>query len=110
MNEPTKEQVEKFWEWCGFTKGNGSGYYYPNKQVVDGAIWDSKLPKLDLNNIFKYAMPRFWVVDIKLIDAIFWSVFVSYPAPPKGEVKSGKALVEKDLALALFWAIWEVIK
>jgi hypothetical protein len=73
------------------------------------AFLSDKLP-IDLNNLFKYAVPRFWICDIGLLDGVIWSVKVSIPdIHGIGKHGNGKATDEK-LELALFWAIYEVIK
>uniref|UniRef100_A0A6M3JNV7 Uncharacterized protein n=1 Tax=viral metagenome TaxID=1070528 RepID=A0A6M3JNV7_9ZZZZ len=72
--KPTNEQIKEFWEWCGFKVALGKLYWYPDKEFSPAR----RLPSVDLNNLFKYAVPK-----------------LNMPVIP---------------ALALFWAIWEVIK
>ena len=86
--QPTEVQIKELWEWCGFeqntTYGEGQFYNYP-----DGG--SSRLPELDLNDLFKYAMVQ---LDQAQYYKALKSIFVK----------------QDDPALALFWAIWQVIK
>lgn len=111
--QPTQKQIKKFWEWCGFARlpeGN-RGYHY--EQTVKTMNWlppyeteiyasISFLPAIDLNNLFKYAVPKLsagcllWYGENKGYGAVI--------NLPHRESESD------DPALALFWAIWEVIK
>ena len=96
--KPTKEQEKEFWEWCGFTRnkqniGRGSEYLwnYPDAQL-------GTLPSIDLNNLFKYAVLP--LVDKKL--GTYWKITaIWYESLMKHN---------EDPALALFWAIWKLIK
>lgn len=105
MKEPTQEEIKGFWEWCGFTELH-TGKEWNN------LFWESPSkdwcypvpPAIDLNNLFKYAVPALnkkldrhidlyqsvhgWVCDIGLGDL---------------EVE------DNDPAIALFWAIWGMI-
>lgn len=98
MTEPTKEQIKEFWEWCGFTRLEYLDRLWYQRLEVSLPL---ALP-IDLNNLFKYAVPKIWVCDIKLEEGIFWCVKVAHP-----ELGEGKANNE-DFALALFWALWQV--
>ena len=54
MKEPTDAQVKEFWGKCGFAFHDGSGWmygWYQEDKLVGQDI------KLDLNNLFKYAVP-----------------------------------------------------
>jgi len=106
MKEPTQEQVKELWEWCGFRLADGSGYLLAECPIEYPLGFH--LPIIDLNNLFKYAVPK---------DA---DVQVSTGRGLAGEINrwvvaigiSGKwyRAEDKDAALALFWAIYEVIK
>jgi len=80
---------------------------YGDAQVVedDGHIATKFLP-IDLNNLFKYAVPKLTEAgrDIDLANTSKgWACCVIDDM--------GEACVEyDDPALALFWAIWEMIK
>ncbi len=48
MIEPSKEQQEEFWEWCGFHKREPEislDWWQP-----DGYYWGSSLSPIDLNS------------------------------------------------------------
>ena len=126
MNKPTNEQKKEFWEKIGFKWGkvdyvsglsselNGTYETWvsplasngdkskplDNQEVMEG------LPDIDLNNLFKYAVPKlpFLRMDYQPITEEFFFETMK-PNDPNLKVGNGK-----DPALALFWAIWEVIK
>lgn len=93
MDKPTEAQVKEFWEWYG------RHIYWTRKQG-----W-SAFPPIDPTNLLRWAVPK-----------------VKYCSLTKPEHKSYKGMwlcevrVEgdsahsenKDPALALFWALWEV--
>ena len=57
MTEQNKEKLKRFWEWCGFEdifEGDTGAYYWRAPNGDAGA----DLPPTDLNNLFKYAVPR----------------------------------------------------
>jgi len=92
--QPTQEQIERFWEWCGATRYDlwsfkGQGFKFPNGDK------HSNMPLVDLNNLFKYAMPTIYEHNLWLelektgITNLFWCVDI-------------------NPAIELFWAIWEV--
>jgi len=127
-NKPTQEQIREFWEWCGFYQEDGQSdmdgapykvWKYPDSSLYDYGYGDCPKVLTDLNNLFKYAVPRacnYSKDDNMLIikgqgkdtnsepddDGEWWEVEI--------EGCAGKYKAEaKDPALALFWAIWEVI-
>lgn len=51
MSEPTKEQQRKLWEKCGVVKIK-RGWKFPN-----GDVLIDQDPVIDLNNLFKWAVP-----------------------------------------------------
>jgi hypothetical protein len=62
---PTKEQEKRFWEWCGFTENLGGVWRYAEFKTTN-YWWVAptgrkylELPQPDLNNLFKYAVPRY---------------------------------------------------
>ncbi len=109
--KPTDEQVKEFWtlladEIEDFESGHR--HYRFNGAWCEEA-WG--IPIIDLNNLFKYAVPKLykdkeWLYSIKF----------TYNYPNGGvtcEITTEKYLYMgqgKDPALALFWAIHEVIK
>ena len=119
MNKPTQEQIKEFWEWCGCTltyemplEGDTPTYYGLNPQGQIAYL------RLDLNNLFKYAVPK--LPFEKIHDQIF---FIHYATDEwrcqlgdywgDDERRQTDILVIEDAetpALALFWAIYKVIK
>ena len=108
MKVPTEKQIKRFWEWCGFNFAGDEGYVgFPNGTLHP--IGDT--PPVDLNNLFKYAVPKLmktnqWVgmISTQMSKGTQYT-FVVY--------KSGDIIGDSDNtdpALALFWAIWKVIK
>jgi len=95
MKRPTSEQIKEFWKWCGFKKvkhGKWQGWEWPDLGAT------SELPPIDLDNLFEHAVPKldsFSLGERRYI-LLKWIE----------DVVSNKS----DPALALFWAIWEVIK
>mgnify|MGYP001568633520 CR=1 FL=1 len=126
MKEPTQEQIKEFWAWCGFklkSIGIKKEPYYvlyrPNGEQFSywiGGFPDARLPigelypDVDLNNLLEYAVLNLygaWAIRmIHYVDTDIWHVELTYGTLRNGEIKKE----DKDPALALFWAIWEVIK
>jgi len=101
MTEPTKDQIKQLWEWCGFRQSNIRGvWWYP----AGGATREG-LPSIDLNNLFKYAVPKVTSIELKTwacephaSQATIWFDGETYSAAREAP------------ALALFWAIWQVME
>jgi len=57
--KPTPAEIREFWEWCGLEhkRQDGIDYWYSAdaKPLLNGY---DKSPELDLNNLFKYAVPK----------------------------------------------------
>jgi len=111
MDKPTYKQLEEFWEWCGFRKVEPKyckvcKRQEPSYWLKEGIGKRLDEPDLDLNNLFRYAVPNLVGINIErnysVEDSPLWSVDVC--AGSKWE-----QVCNADLALALFWAIWEVI-
>ena len=102
MNKPTEAQIKEFWEGIGWDNLKDSGIikWINNKGKVS---FVEKPPPIDLNNLFKYAIPR--------LDS--WAMF-KQPDGVLVEVSAGKVhearIVHNDPVLALFWAIYAVVK
>ncbi len=99
MNEPTEAQIKEFWEWCGLIKIK-RGWKFPNGD----ALIDCGNPPIDLNNLFRYAVPK---LDKYRLE-VDWSKIERHFAYAEIGEKSG-TVWNDDPALALFWAIWAVI-
>jgi len=108
---PTEDQVRELWEWCGWKKDIDSGIYYYKSKVKwippdskDADDFLTKPPPIDLTSLFEYAVPKL-NGRYKLEGtggyhfATVWKDVIAYV-----EVR------DTDPALALFWAIWEVIR
>ena len=116
MKEPTQEQIKKFWVWCGFRvvksgTGKSLGYIYDIPVIDQRETWvysnadeQEDPPEIDLNNLFKYAVPKIKQYNLTVFpdDVWAWHIVSEY----------GNVIFESlhtDPALALFWAIWEVM-
>ena len=122
--EPTQKQQKEFWEWCGFkevtvrarafeiVRGKKHSWetkeqrwlrpncefenkLYPSYHGVPFVDWE--LPPIDLNNLFTYAVPKLKMERDSLITFLWEWV--------KDMISN-----DKDPALALFWALWAVMK
>ena len=68
MSEVNQEELKEFWEWCGFERYRYQGnertlmrWKYP-----DGSR-NYVTPNLDLNNLFKWAVPKLRPEVIRLV-------------------------------------------
>ncbi len=97
--QPTEAQLKELWEWCGLKQKCS-----PQNDMFHRGIWTDAIewrqfdtPEIDLNNLFKYAVPKLkqeyrnWKNVLRI-----W-------------IDSSVGDCEKD-ALALFWAIWSLIE
>ena len=99
------KELQEFWEWCGgeFTTKTQSAMRMP-----DGSIFHV-CPPIDLNNLFKYAVPKLhkkglfleMVVDKRFCRAV---ALTELGVKPKREYVGE----DKDPAQALYKAIQEV--
>ncbi len=126
MNEPTEAQIREFWEGCGFREKadwKRKGFHYeatvkcpnripPNPSSVDEEYGITHLPRIDLNNLFKYAVPKLQEMDYAtlLCDSQGELPYHAeiYLYGDKGE-SIFKRAVNDDPALAVFWAIKETL-
>ena len=103
MGEPTREQIKKFAEWCGFTDIG----VFVGRPGWDGVSHDGefKVIDIDLNNLFKYAVPSTILTLIRAYgvreDEVIKEFF--------GRWLKWYEIVD-DFGLALFWSIWEIIR
>lgn len=116
--KPTQEQIKKFWEWCGFKYKPDELCGDPRSPHVkhaygwrapDDIKWQSEAPRVDLNNLFKYAVPK---LQKQTLDVTLYLDCLSCPEAIIYRDNDSKEWItrDEDPALALFWAIWEVIK
>ncbi len=100
--EPTLEQIREFWEWCGLEVKSvfASVHFWGTDKDGDGCLL-----LLDLNNLFLWAVPKFkqdYGGDVLYRLLEHWAV----------ELSLGSVFLpnEHEIALALFWALWAVMK
>ncbi len=126
MNKPTENEIKRFWEGYGFKKqtledlpvhfrheGN-LGWRYPFNSLGVADV-RKNLPDIDLNNLFKYAVPKLGINDEVIIRWSPVSGHRDYMAEvmlwrESGEHKHHCWTISEDPALALFWAIYKVIE
>jgi len=114
--QPTQKQLKKFWEWCGLVEQESGSWYtdcFPAEYV------DCQVPSLDLNNLFKYAVPKLEYAEVNYgccqsfedeDGKVISRDFTFEAAVSIGAFEEHNATCEnKDPALALFWAIWKLI-
>ena len=110
MTEPTKEQLKEFWEWCGLThKRNKDGtliwYDLGGHFIAFGYIL------LDLNNLFKYAVPKIsdkWQVSISIKLPNFY--LVTLDEVSESLTRRQIFVLTNNPVQSLFEAVWEAIK
>jgi len=110
--QPTRRQLKKFWEWCG-VRYEPTGDWI--KVILPDGGWCRVLlkswaiePPLDLNNLFKYAVPKVRYVGLTKPDGKdVYSVGVRNGPGIVGYEKYSFDM--SDPALALFWAIEKLI-
>ncbi len=105
--EPTEEQIREFWEWCGFVHGSWQGWFEPKEN--GGRYIGDDLPPVDLNNLFKYAVP----IAIKKLQAtpnygVYFSRETAIRELFSRWIRNPYKVLE-NRALVLFWTIREVI-
>ncbi len=96
MDKPTDEQVKEFWEWCGQER------YYCGKEIDI-----QHFPRIDLNNLFKYAVPKALDKLETRFDTLTNTIRGLELLFPKWIDNLRKGYSVED---ALFWAIYEVMK
>jgi hypothetical protein len=116
MNKPTEEQLKEFWERCGLKFESvlveSDIDYHVSMWTLNGKEI-SKYLALDLNNLFKYAVPKLMANDYSLrltASKLVVDHSDSYNARITKFLNWEKDIIIQgtDPALALFWAIWEV--
>jgi hypothetical protein len=98
--QPSEQELCEFWGWCGFRHQCEDWYEEPNGEI-------SQLPPIDLNNLFKYAVPKLHdcIVSFDTTDEYNCNLYTVH----KGYTDNQRVR-NIDPAVALFWAIWEIIK
>jgi len=119
--EPTSKQKQEFWLWCGFkhpTQEQAPLARYVNEWWLypDGDIL-AELHILDLNNLWKYAVPKakekyqllyiYFDAPYGEDEDVDWYCKVSSDTTDVyQQLGTGR---DEDPALALFWAIYEAL-
>ena len=119
MDEPTEAQIREFWEWCGFIFHDYIVYEYEHRDTrVEDPYWENPqghevlaLPKLDINNLFKYAIPKLYQNGY-YYEILQWNegqhkAIINRRTAEWAETYS--SFVNIDPTLALFWAIYSLI-
>lgn len=117
MTELTQEQTEEFWRRCGakfipakFDNCYDSWLFPDGRSFIVSAIYP--VPPFDLNNLFRYAVPRLLeqkhTLTLVAIPGYFFVELQQAIGHPISYLK--KSFKDKDPAIALSWAIWEVIQ
>ncbi len=123
MNEPTQEEIKKFWIKCGFKKlpeGRTSYHFERGIKTMNWLRSDGedtpRLPSIDLSNLFRYAVPKLLErYDIKIFsfcDTLnnkknFW--FVHALNRESGEAEFANIVGCEKLEDALFQVCQEVL-
>jgi len=102
MNEPTDKQIQWLWKQCGFDDLYGKGDWSYRVASFDWRYYGQKLPPIDLNNLFKHAVPK--LEECHLIT--FRQNEYYAIAKLNGKVSDA---TNKDPALALFWAFFKAL-
>ena len=113
QKQPTQEQIKEFWEWCGWKPCRIHAPMSPEKDGWENPLpitsfdkYLARLPDLDLNNLFKYAVPL--AID-KIMSKQGCSSDLAYAVLFKKWLQK----LELDIPNhegTLFWVIWEIIK
>jgi len=106
--EPTEAQKKWFWEQCGFTSDEW-GIYAPGVEHKPWNVyWEnySGVPPIDLNNLFKYAVPFLQYANIQYSNQ-YPGVVPMCSATASVQFADNHTYADNDPALALFWAVYK---
>lgn len=113
VKKPTLKQIRKFWERWGFVNEItrtpplnifGGDIIY-NWTHPDKVIHSKELPPIDPNSLFKYAVSKVNWYSISIVEDGTGRKLVLAAVQLKVGAHQRTA-INKDLALALFWALW----
>ena len=107
--KPTDEQIKELWEWCGFkAEYRQFGYQLGTIIQPDGRRRD-EYPSIDLNNLFKYAEQPLvnHFIETTNTEEEYRQAYYEFLCK---WLKDYIWNEPHDPALALFWAIYEVLK
>ena len=116
--QPTQEQIKEFWEWCGIRYEADQDCFkviFPDSEWYNfGSDWKMGEiePSIDLNNLFKWAVPKvmglgygFNLSDFCSRPPYLCSLYHGYN---EGDEKVHIIKSSQDPAQALFRALWQV--
>ena len=108
--KPTKEQEQKFWGLCGLKPIKREGSDEIVRWELPSGGWRFFSPDIDLNNLFKYAVPQLREKGCRaMLSDKTEGDDVMYMGRAYGRhTNSFLDAYDKDPALALFWAIDKV--
>ena len=122
QTQPSESEIREFWEWCGFKfkpipYRSKPGFWeheeymvYPNGIKV--RIYKGDYLPLDLNNLFKYPVPKlfdlgYWVrvthTHLKYQSEEFHSICIGQ----HNFIEHGEYVGGQNFVLALFWVIYK---
>uniref|UniRef100_A0A6H2A573 Phage ABA sandwich domain-containing protein n=1 Tax=viral metagenome TaxID=1070528 RepID=A0A6H2A573_9ZZZZ len=107
MEKPTDEQIKEFWGKIGFEfshKDDGISKYKDPKGIYE------YLPDIKLGTLFKYAVPKIEDPSISLYKPVLGGNYWVCVLGHKGCCDDLGNACGDTPALALFWAIYEVVK
>jgi len=119
--KPTDEQVKELWEWCGAKFGlvssggawtTGKGFTFPDgSQYYFQELLNFKDVRI-LGLLFKYAVPRLVKShELRIVTESTGSYIVGLFFRPNSDAPVlESSRMDKDIALALFWATSEVMQ
>ena len=117
MTEPTQEEIREVWQRCGF-RDVYSKDIWRDRYIETNHWWESpkgkrylELPIIDLNNLFKYALP-------KAIEKLVEQSKTIVPPLSITEITAFREIIERwegskplqfGFEKTLFWTIKEII-
>ncbi len=132
---PTDEQVKEFWGKCGLVCINNSinqevstsceamtldkpvsGWYKPDYQKGTSKLISLRdTPPIDLNNLFRYAVPKIEMpvmlsTYLSETEVVLPSYFPDAETPEEDFMSPPLSVKNEDPALALFWACYEALE
>lgn len=136
MDKPTEAQIKEFWKWCGFKIEripDETPFYVlyepneksPKRRGEQYNIWigryrgaqlevEKLYPDIDLNNLFKYAVPKLedkYELDVSEDIELLGKSVCLHSIMNRGCSAASPIVYFKtwdEFYLALFWALWQV--
>jgi len=121
--KPTQEQIKEFWKWCGLHEAlasDGEYHWFDGDEIVSPTD-DNHVPVVNLDNLFEWAVPKLQdnghCVTLQSYECSGYLAFVSETVfSQRGSdgydpfYKRVSEYEAEDPALALFWALWQVME